>query len=73
MHDIPSYFLHQDLERDICKLWRKDILEQISIPFSDSVTRAQYWHRHLRAATISEWGRRAGAGCSGHVATGRGA
>src|SRR5487761_1259903 len=66
MHDVPCHFLHQILERDLCELGWKDILDQVRITFSDSVTRAQYWHLHLRA-TIS--GRhRVAVGRGGHVA-----
>ena len=36
MHDVSWYLLHQVLERDLCELQWKDILDQVRITFSDS-------------------------------------
>jgi hypothetical protein len=56
MHDIPRYLLHQVLERDLCELRWKDILDQVRITFSDLVARAQYWYLHPRATISSRHG-----------------
>jgi hypothetical protein len=66
MHDVPRYLLHQVLERDLCEFRWKDILGQVRITFSNSVTRAQYWHLHLRA-TVSRR-HRVHVSCGSHVA-----
>lgn len=42
MHDVPRHLLHQILECDLCKLGWKNILDQVRVTFSDSVTHTQY-------------------------------
>ena len=48
MHHIPCHFFPQVLECDVCKLWWKDVLDQMSVALSDLVTCAQYRHDYLR-------------------------
>jgi hypothetical protein len=47
MHDIPGYLLPEILERDLCKLRRKDVLNQVRVAFPYLVTHTQYGYQYF--------------------------